>query len=85
MILQGRPVENILSRRQAVNEQLRREIAFGKRIDADLAHDIVEGIGGGDLDLDAGRPIGAPTPSLTSLRRRPIAGGASGGAGPRPG
>ncbi len=66
----GKPdaIENVLPRRQALEQRLGGEIALRQRIDEYAAKDVLEAVGGRDLDQHAGRPVG-PRPDHAGIDR----------------
>jgi hypothetical protein len=92
-VLKADAIENLLPGRQAVDQRLGGEIALRQGIDIGTAVYHVETVGGGNLDLHAGRPVGARpnhgrvdrhVARLHAVRdRRPVSGKAQIRAGDR--
>jgi len=53
MVLETDTVEDVLSRRHAFDQRLGGEVGFRQRIDVDRAANILEAVGGRDLDQHA--------------------------------
>ncbi len=58
-VLKADAVDNVLSRRQLVEQGLGGEIGLRQRVDEDTVPDIAKAVGRGDLDQHARRPVGA--------------------------
>jgi hypothetical protein len=58
-VLKADAIENLLARRQTVDQRLGGEIALRQGVDIGTLVDHLETVGGGNLDLHAGRPVGA--------------------------
>ena len=59
MILETHAVEDVLARRQILDQRLGGEIAMRQRIDEHALAHVAEAFRGGNLDLHARRPVGA--------------------------
>jgi hypothetical protein len=58
-ILKAQAVEDVLIRRQILDQRLGGAIGFRQRIDEHRAPDVAEAVGGCDFDQHARRPVGA--------------------------
>jgi hypothetical protein len=57
--LEADAVENILARRQRVEQRFGGEVRFRQSVDEDAVPDLAKRVGGGDLDQHARGPVGA--------------------------
>jgi hypothetical protein len=67
-ILESDAIENILARRQILQQRLRGEVAFRQRVDGDYVADVDESAAGRDLDQHARRAVGS-RPDHTGIGR----------------
>ena len=92
-ILKADAVEDVLPGRQAFDQSLGGEVAFRQRIDERAVPDVLEAVGGRDLDQHARRTVGArpdhagvdrDVAGLHTMRdQRPVGGAAEIGLGDR--
>ena len=58
-VLKSHAIEDVLTRRETLQQRLCSEVALRQRVDRDRAADVLEAVGGRGLDQHARRPVGA--------------------------